>query len=40
MALQVTALSCARPGDCSAGGDYADKSYGLFAGQLFVVNEG
>lgn len=37
---QVTALSCARPGDCSAGGYYADKSFGLFAGQVFVVNEG
>jgi hypothetical protein len=37
---QVTALSCTRPGNCSAGGYYADKSFGLFAGQVFVVNEG
>ena len=37
---QVTALSCARPGHCSAGGYYADRTFGHFAGQVFVVNEG
>ena len=36
---QVTALSCARAGECSAGGYYGATSYGLFAGQIFVVNE-
>lgn len=36
---QVTALSCAGPGVCGAGGYYAATSYGLFAGQVFVVNE-
>jgi hypothetical protein len=36
----VTALSCASPGDCSAGGYYHTISFGLEAGQVFVVNEG
>jgi len=37
---QVTALSCARAGECSAGGYYEATHYGLTAGQVFVVNEG
>jgi hypothetical protein len=36
---KVTALSCAGAGACSAGGYYAATSYGLDAGQVFVVNE-
>ena len=36
---QVTALSCAKAGKCSAGGYYGATSFGLFAGQVFVVNE-
>jgi hypothetical protein len=32
----ITSVSCARAGDCSAGGSYADAS-GHF--QAFVVNE-
>lgn len=37
---QVTALSCARAGKCSAGGYYHATRYGLFAGQVFVASEG
>jgi hypothetical protein len=36
---QVTALSCARTGKCSAGGYYHATHYGLYAGQVFVANE-
>jgi hypothetical protein len=36
---QVTALSCARAGKCSADGYYHATHYGLFAGQVFVANE-
>jgi hypothetical protein len=37
---QVTALSCAKAGRCSAGGIYAAPPYGIYAGQVFVVSEG
>jgi hypothetical protein len=36
---QVTALSCAGPGHCSAGGYYADTIFGRQSGRVFVVNE-
>lgn len=37
---QITALSCARAGKCSAGGFYHATHVNLFAGQVFVADEG